>query len=156
MIRTIAAWEPESPTLSKTIAKAKRSPPWKRAAPRSKWRWHPTSAPIRRPCLMATRCRLTRCGTRGASTVEWVWDLLIYTCTAFTWLRTSNASTTLMTDWHVFHGCRVYCTFLFFLWLLISSQFFIFFLSFTFIAQLFSILATNARAHCLSIQPEQK
>ena len=77
MIRTIAVWEPESPTLSKTIAKAKRSPPWKRAAPRSKWRWHLTSAPIRRPCLMATRCRLTRCGTRGASTVEWVWDLLI-------------------------------------------------------------------------------
>ena len=49
-----------------------------------------------------------------------------YTCTVFTWLRTPNASTTLMTDWHVFHGCRVYCTFCTFFdcWYLLNSSFF--------------------------------
>ena len=74
MIRTIAVSAPASPTLWKTSAKAIRNLSKRAARPRSKWRWRPTSAHIRRPCLMAIRCRLTRCGTRGASTVEWVWD----------------------------------------------------------------------------------
>lgn len=68
MILTTADFALASPTLSRTRTLRSRS---KRVAPRSRWKWLRT-APTRLPCLTVTPCRLIKCGTREASTVEWV------------------------------------------------------------------------------------